>query len=149
MDQDGPRTNAVDQKILDLIQDDPRYMYEAYDFVCETVTYTQDRLGRVPRDGRRDPGDDCHVGGEELLKGACELAVKQFGMMAPVVFRLWGIHATDDIGELVFNLIKIERLSKSDRDDPADFRDRFDLQSALEDGFEMSAAAYSARKTDR
>ncbi len=139
----------MDQKILDLIQDDPRYMYEAYDFVCETVTYTQERLGRAPRDGRREPGDDCHVGGEELLKGACELAVKQFGMMAPVVFRLWGIHATDDIGALVFNLIKIERLSQSERDDPADFRDRFDLTAALTDGYDFTTAAYSARKIDR
>lgn len=139
----------MDQKILDLIQDDPRYMYEAYDFVCETVTFTQERLGRGPRDGRREPGDDCHVGGEELLKGACDLAVKQFGMMAPVVFRLWGIHATDDIGELVFNLIRIDRLSKSERDDPADFHDRFDLQAALAEGYEMSASAYPARKSDR
>ena len=139
----------MDQKILDLIQDDPRYMYEAYDFVCETVTYTQEKLGRAPRDGRRDPADDNHVGGDELLHGACELAVRQFGMMAPVVFRLWGIHGTDDIGELVFNLIKIERLSKSDRDDPADFRDRFDLATALAEGFELTAAAYPARKSDR
>lgn len=139
----------MDQKILDLIQDDPRYMYEAYDFVCETVTYTQERLGRGPRDPRRAPSDDCHIGGEELLRGACELAVKQFGMMAPVVFKLWGIHATDDIGELVFNLIKIERLSKSERDDPADFHERFDLQEALTNGFEFNTAAYPARKSDR
>lgn len=139
----------MDQKILELIQDDPRYMYEAYDFVCETVTYTQERLGRLPRDGRRDASEDHHVGGDELLQGACELAVKQFGMMAPVVFRLWGIHATDDIGELVFNLIKIERLSKSERDDRSDFRNRFDLQAALAKEFELTTAAYPARKTDR
>ncbi len=140
---------SVDQKILDLIQDDPRYVYEAYDFICETVTYTQERLGRTPRDGQRDPNEDYHVGGEELLDGACELAIKQFGMMAPVVFKLWGIHSTDDIGELVFNLIRIERLSQSERDNPEDFRDRFDLHAALTDRFELTTAAYPSRKIDR
>jgi uncharacterized repeat protein (TIGR04138 family) len=138
----------VNQKLLDLIQDDPRYMYEAYEFVCETVTYTQERLGRVPG-GRREPAEDNHVCGEELLRGACELAIQQFGMMAPVVFKLWGVHATDDFGELVFNLIKIEQLSKSDRDDREDFRDVFDLHAALADGYELTTAAYPARKVDR
>ena len=57
--------------------------------------------------------------------------------MAPVVFRQWGIRTTDDFGEIVFNLIKAERLSKSDRDDPDDFHDLFDLDKALAEGFEI------------
>ena len=70
-------------------------------------------------------------------------------MMAPVVFKQWGVHTTDDIGELVFNLIKVESLSKSERDDREDFRNVFDLPTTLADGFELSTAAYPARKTDR
>lgn len=135
----------MEQKILDLIQDDPRYMYEAYDFVCDTVTFTQERMKRAPD----HPTEDHHVNGEDLLRGACDLAVRQFGMMAPVVFKLWGIHTTDDIGELVFNLIKIEKLSQSERDNRADFSNRFDLHAALTDRFELTTAAYPARKTDR
>ena len=48
---------------------------------------------------------DYHVTGEELLRGACELAVEEFGMMAPVVFRQWGVRATDDVGNLVAVLL--------------------------------------------
>jgi uncharacterized repeat protein (TIGR04138 family) len=138
----------VDPKIWDVIRDDARYAYEAYEFVCEAVTYTQERLGRLPG-ADDDPDDDHHVSGAELARGACELAVREFGMMAPVVFKAWGLTKTDDLGEIVFNLIKAEKLSKSDRDDPDDFRDLFDLPRALAEGFELTAAEYAPRQADR
>lgn len=127
----------MDPKILELTRTDSRYSYEAYEFVCEAVSYTQDRLGRVA-DGEAEPDADRHVSGGELLRGACELAVRDYGMMAPVVFRLWGLRTTDDFGTLVFKLIEVERLSKSDRDDPEDFHDVFDLEKALTEGFELT-----------
>lgn len=127
----------MDPKILELTRRDDRYAYEAYEFVCEAVSYTQERLGRDAA-GPDDPDADRHVSGGELLRGACELAVREFGMMAPAVFRHWGVRATDDVGELVFRLIQVGRLSQSDRDDPDDFRGVFDLHRALADGFELS-----------
>jgi uncharacterized repeat protein (TIGR04138 family) len=127
----------VDPKILELTRTDPRFAYEAYEFVCEAVTYTQDRLGRAG-DDEDDPAADHHVSGGELLRGACELAVREFGMMAPVVFRQWGVRTTDDFGAMVFKLIEIGRLSKSDRDDPDDFHDVFDLEKALTEGFALT-----------
>lgn len=127
----------MDAKILELTREDPRYTYEAYEFVCEAVSFTQDRLGRAPA-GEDDADADHHVSGGELLRGACDLAVREFGMMAPVVFRQWGIHTTDDFGEMVFRLISVDRLSKSERDDPDDFHDVFDLDKALTRGFELT-----------
>ena len=60
----------MDQKILDLVRDDPRYPYEAYDFVCDAVSFTQEALGRVP-DEDDDPDTDYHVSGPELARGVC------------------------------------------------------------------------------
>lgn len=128
----------MDPKILELTRDDPRYPYEAYEFVCDAVTFTQERLGRVPEEDD-DPDADYHVTGAELAHGVCELAAQEFGMMAPVVFRQWGIRKTDDVGHIVFNLIRAERLSQSDRDDPDDFRDLFDVEKALAAAFELTA----------
>lgn len=125
----------MDPKILQLVRDDPRYAYEAYEFVCEAVSHTQDRLGRS---GEADADDDRHVSGGELLRGACDLAVREFGLMAPVVFRRWGVRTSDDFGELVFRLIGAGKLSKSDEDDPDDFRDVLDLDRALAEGFELT-----------
>jgi uncharacterized repeat protein (TIGR04138 family) len=128
----------VDAKILEILRDDPRYDYFAYEFLCDAVTFTQERLDRTPEEDD-DPDTDYHVSGAELARGACDLAVQEFGMMAPVVFRQWGVTSTDDIGAIVFNLIRAERLSQSERDDPEDFRDLFDLEKALTKGFALTA----------
>ena len=69
-------------------------------------------------------------------------------MMAPVVFKAWGVRTTGDIGRLVFHLIRAEKLSKSDRDDPDDFRDLFDLTAALTEGFELTTAEYAPRRVE-
>ena len=129
----------MDGKIWDVVRGDPRYAYEAYEFLCDAVQYTQDSLGRCPHEGG-DPDADHHVGGHDLARGAANLAVREFGMMATVVFRHWGIRTTNDIGEIVFNLIKAERLSQSDRDEREDFADLFDIPEALTRGFEIVLA---------
>ena len=82
----------------------------------------------------------------ELLRGSCEFAIREFGMMAPLVFEHWNVRTTDDIGNIVFNLIHIERLSQSERDEPDDFRDAFCLEQALTDGFELTVAPVGSRK---
>lgn len=138
----------MDPKIAELTRDDPRYPYEAYEFVCDAVSYTQEMLDRAPEEDD-DPDADYHVSGEELARGACELAVQEFGLMAAVVFRQWGLRKTDDLGNIVFNLIKAEKLSKSDRDEPEDFHDLFDLDKALVEGFELTAEDVNPGKGER
>jgi len=128
---------------MELARQEPRYSYEAYQFICDAVNFTQDRLGRLIEDD--DPEIDQHVSGGELVRGACCLAVQEYGLMAPIVFKLWGIRSTDDFGDMVFRLIGAERLSRSDRDDPDDFRDLFDLEKALAEEFEQAQGAVSRR----
>lgn len=127
----------MDARILELCREDPRFAYEAYEFVSDAVTFTQTRLGRTAAEPG-DDGDDRHVSGAELLRGTCELANREFGLMASVVFKQWGLRTTDHVGEIVFKLIKAKLLSKSERDDPADFNGLFDLHEALRDGFELT-----------
>jgi uncharacterized repeat protein (TIGR04138 family) len=134
---------------LDLCREDPRFAYEAYEFVCDAVSFTVERSGRGEDDSDADDADR-HVSGAELLRGVCEMAVRDFGMMAPLVFKQWGVQTTDDIGTMVFNLIRVERLSKSDRDSPEDFHDLFDLHRALADGFELTIDdGHPARRGER
>ena len=63
--------------------------------------------------------------------GAGSLALQEFGLMARTVFHLWGIDRTDDFGEIVFNLVQAELMSKTAEDRREDFRDVFDLDEAL------------------
>lgn len=142
---DKPSRTTVDSRILQLTRRPPHYAYEAYEFVCEAVTFTQKRLGRMP-DPDRGSAEDRHVTGAELLRGVCDLALQSFGMMAPLVFKRWNVRTTDDIGRIVFDLIAIGVLSKSDRDAPEDFSNQFELLQALEEGYELTLDPKSMAK---
>ena len=120
-----------DPKLSEIVARDPRYAYEAYEFVDRALQFTQRRLGRQ-RNPDVQPGDKrLHVSGPELLAGIRDLALIEFGMMAHTVFGVWGIQRTDDFGNIVFNLIDAGLMSKSDDDTPGDFHAVFNFDEAL------------------
>ena len=103
---------------VDQIRDrQPRYSREAYGFVMLA-------LGRVveafPHERRDDP-QRRHVSGRELLHGVVDLARAEFGMMAPMVFREWGLERAADLGEMVFQLVGVGQLSARPEDRREDF----------------------------
>ena len=119
-------------KLAELVRRDPRYAYEAYEFVFAALAHTQKMLGRsAPDDPHVEPGPDHHVSGPELLQGVRDLALREFGLMARTVFRLWGIDKTDDFGEIIFNLVEANLMSKTPTDSRADFQNVYDLDQAL------------------
>lgn len=123
---------------MSVVRRDPRYAYEAYEFVFQALEHTQKVLGREPPDQRTDPAESRHhVSGRQLLEGIRDLALQEFGRMARVVFRLWGIHRTDDFGEIIFNLIEAELMSKTAEDTRDDFHEVYDLDEALLTGFRI------------
>jgi uncharacterized repeat protein (TIGR04138 family) len=125
-------------KIADIARRDPRYAYEAYEFVFAALAHTQKALGREPRD---EPGDEPevthHVSGRELLYGIRDLARREFGLMARTVFRRWGVNRTDDFGEIIFNLIDANLMSKTPDDSRRDFHDVYDLDEELVNGYRI------------
>lgn len=126
------------KKLVPVVQRDPRYAYEAYEFVFQALEHTQKMLGRPAIEERADPSDPrSHVTGRQLVEGICDCARHEFGRMASVVFRMWGIRRTDDFGEIVFNLIDAELMSSTPEDSRADFHDLFDLDEALLNGFRI------------
>jgi uncharacterized repeat protein (TIGR04138 family) len=125
-------------RLAEIVRRDPRYAYEAYEFVFDALAHSQKLLGRVPPRGT-GPATEAnhHVSGPELLEGIRDLALREFGLMARIVFRLWGINRTDDFGEIVFNLVEANLMSKTDTDSRRDFHDLFDLDQALLQGYRM------------
>jgi uncharacterized repeat protein (TIGR04138 family) len=128
-------------KLDELVRRDPRYAYEAYEFLFAALAHTQQMLGRVPP--ADPPGghqqQDYHVSGPELLHGVRDLALREFGLMARTVFRVWGINSTADFGEIVFNLVEAKLMSKTARDRRTDFHDVYDLDEALVNGYRIEA----------
>jgi uncharacterized repeat protein (TIGR04138 family) len=127
------------QGLLEVVRRDPRYAYEAYEFLFEALRHTQHRLNRVPPEDIDEAArGDYHVAGRELVDGYLDLAKQRFGRLARVVLHLWGVDITDDIGELVFNLIESDLLSKTDSDCKSDFCGICDLDDVLVNRFEIA-----------
>jgi len=129
----------MQQELLDLALKDGRYAWEAYEFALEALGHTQRMFGKEAPESADRAGPEHHVTGRELLEGICDLARREFGLMAPVVFERWGIHRTDDFGNIIFALIAAGVLYKTDSDTIEDFHDVFNLETVLTDGYRISA----------
>jgi uncharacterized repeat protein (TIGR04138 family) len=128
-------------KLAEVVKRDARYSYEAYEFLFQALHHTQKRLGREPPP-ERAAGEAAaepkhHVSGPELLEGVRALALQEFGLMAHTVFRMWGIHKTDDFGEIVFTLVDAELMSATPGDRREDFCDVYDMGEALVRGYRI------------
>jgi uncharacterized repeat protein (TIGR04138 family) len=111
----------VGQSLLQKLREkNPRYSDAAYLFVLSSLQYAIERL-EEPR----------HISGQELAEGCRDLAIEQFGPMARTVLEHWGIHATADMGAIVYALIDCNVLIKQEADSLEDFRDVFDFEEAF------------------
>ncbi len=147
-----PRSPAAELlPLAKLLAGDNRYKIEAYQFVGAGLEYAQEVLGlgtpnpaaspahagpkRKRARGKRVADDEArpvrHVSGQELCWALKELAHQQYGRMAKLVLASWGLHSTSDFGEIVYNLIEIKKMSKSEHDRRQDFDNVYDFNQAL------------------
>ncbi|MCL2744761.1 MAG: hypothetical protein FWE67_13010, partial [Planctomycetaceae bacterium] len=133
----------------ELLKSDRRYRRESYVFVCEALEYAQ-RVLKLGRDAANEPMPEellaeyeelqslqkqedlrqrqrQHISGQDLCWAARDYAVRQYGPMAETVLSSLGIRKTDDIGEIVYNLISIGQMRKTAEDSRDDFNGVFDF----------------------
>jgi uncharacterized repeat protein (TIGR04138 family) len=128
----------IDAKLLEVATRYPRFTYEAYDFIFKALDHAQAMLGRrlSAKAEEGPPGHPSqHVKSRELLDGIRALALQEFGLMARIVFRMWGVGSTEDFGRIVFNLVEAGLITKTDDETLADFKDVYDFDEALVQGF--------------
>ena len=119
-------------RIEELARRDPRYAPEAYQFVFDALDFAARRPGRAA-------DADEHVSVSDFMRGMCTLAAREFGLMAPTVFRMWGVYRTDDFGEIVFNLVGAGLMDPNAAEDRDAFHELFDLQDGLVGGYQIEA----------
>lgn len=121
---------ALQLAVHEVRQRDTRYAPEGYAFLCEALGHTVKML-------ERENDEDRHVNGRELLAGFRDLAVLQFGPMAWFVVRDWGLERSEDVGNMVYNLIGVGYFGKNETDSIEDFSDGVDLIEALQSPFRV------------
>jgi uncharacterized repeat protein (TIGR04138 family) len=104
---------------------DPRYHRDGYIFLRDALDFTTKQQKKVKGVSVR------HVTGPELLDGVRQYALKEFGPMVMTVFDSWGIHSSEDIGHMVFNLIGAGIFGKTEQDSIEDFKDVYDFEEAF------------------
>ncbi len=104
-----------------LREKNPRYTDAAYVFLLSSLQHTIEHLDE-PR----------HISGRELAEGCRDLAIEQYGPMARTVLEHWGVHSTEDMGDVVYALIDCGVLIRQECDSRQDFENVFDFEEAFE-----------------
>jgi len=132
---------SFEQALEQIREKDPRYTRDAYLFLREALDHTQKSV-KAPREGRgsrsEKPAEGLpirHVTGQELLDGIRAYALEQFGPMVLTVFEDWGIRSCADFGEIVFNMVEIGLLAKTDKDTREDFKNGYNFDEAFRKPF--------------
>ena len=120
---------TFEETLEQILAKDPRYQRDAYFFLREALDYTQKLVGK------ENAGKVRHVTGQELLDGIRQFALEQFGPMTLTVFEEWGVRNGGDFGEIVFNLLEIGLLAKTEKDTRADFQGGYDFEDAFRKPF--------------
>lgn len=120
---------TFEETLEQILAKDPRYQRDAYLFLREALDYTQKLVGK------ENGGKVRHVTGQELLDGIRQFALEQFGPMTLTVFEEWGVRKGSDFGEIVFNMLEIGLLAKTEKDDRADFEGGYDFADAFRKPF--------------
>ena len=141
------RKLSFNEALAQILREDKRYDEQAYHFLREALDFTIKLLAK-PAGG---PGR--HVSGAELLDGARQYALQEFGPMAKTVLGRWGIKRCEDFGEIVFNLVGKGVLGKTEQDRKEDFAGGYDFDAAFclpfrPAGKKTSSRATSPKKTE-
>ena len=129
--------------IYQLLKNDRRYTIEAYKFVREALSYAQDVI-KLGESAELDPSEETeessakeetHLTGQQLCEAIRVYALEQYGLMAQTVLKNWGVTCTGDFGEIVYNLIDIGFMKRSENDRREDFDDVYDFDKAFHDDF--------------
>lgn len=123
--------------LAELLRRDRRYHRDAYFFVFEALRFAQEQmgLGGMTIPGETEIEEERHVTGQQLCEAIRQYAVQQYGMLAKNVLNEWGVRNTGDFGEIVFSLIDIGQMKKTDSDRREDFENVFDFDEGLRDAF--------------
>lgn len=125
-----------------IVRSDPRYQRDAYVFLRDALDFTTKQQKKTKGTSIR------HVTGPELLEGLRQYALKEFGPLVMTVFDSWGIHSSEDIGNMVFNLIGAGIFGKTEDDSIEDFRNVYHFEEVFVKPFAPEKPAVTRARSE-
>ncbi len=133
-----------------LVAQDRRYPIEAYFFVRDALSYASDSVelsNQYHHDSEvYQPSEEHHLTGQQLCEAIREFALNQFGYMARIVLKNWGIEETTSFGDIVYNMIDIGLMKKSDYDQRSHFDNVYKFQTAFDEQFQICSSSLAHRR---
>ncbi len=125
------RDKRFDKAVAQILEQDNRYPARAYDLMPAVIDYTVRHP--APADPSEPPRPQGHVSGRQLAIGFRDYLLAEFGPFAADLLDEINIRSTDDIGNLVYNLISVGVFGKTNADSRADFHAVYDFKEAFRD----------------
>jgi uncharacterized repeat protein (TIGR04138 family) len=121
----GIATNPeLRRKFDELRERDSRYPERAYVVVQDAIKCAQ---------ADHPPTDDSprHVSARQILEALLLIAKQEWGNGARECLSSLGIKTSDDVGEIIYNLVDIGAMATTEEDSRADFTGAFDFEQEL------------------
>lgn len=104
---------------------------EAFQFVRDGLAHAVMMTHGEAQTG--DASDESkHVSGQQLCLGLRDYAIERYGRLARTVLEHWGLYSTDDFGRIVFAMVEVGLMRKTEDDRMEDFADVFDFAEAFD-----------------
>ncbi len=101
----------------DIIAKDSRYDARAYALLMDVIHF----LGEGGK----------HMTSADIMEEFKERALDQYGPLSYMVVTEWGLSRTEDLGEMMFNLVEGHRVRKDENDTPESFAGGYDFREAF------------------
>ncbi len=126
------RNERFETAVKAILDEDTRYPAGAYHLLPSALDYTVRQVcmeHHHTQDGEVDHRQ--HVTGQQLSEGFRDYMLAEYGPFAKGLLDSYNIRATEDIGHLVYNLIKVGAFGKTERDSINDFAHVYDFEKAF------------------
>lgn len=122
-------TDAEYERLRPILKRDARYPAGAYEVVLDTISFIRNyKALKGQKMG--------HIYGQDLCKYMIKFLVHGFGLMANQVAEDCGFKQSEDVGNVVYNMIEVGLLNKSEEDKKSHFYALFDVPEAINREFE-------------
>ena len=104
---------------------------EAFQFVRDGLAHAVELTHGEGQFGD-DTDESKHVSGQQLCLGLRDYAIERYGRLARTVLDHWGLRSTDDFGKIVFAMVEVGLMRKTEEDTLEDFSGVYDFDEAFD-----------------